>query len=228
MANTCFTSWFMVGPKKDVAMIHEQVMKMQKQENDALHGMYRLQYCSLYTMLKNMGIDAPDEGVDYRMEFLNAEPKYEETGDTAMLLFTSEDAWAPKDEAMGLLKKTFPKVRMFYTCEETDNDVFFTNDADAVHFKDRFVVDACVPGDESAYEYFETEERLINWVNEEFSESLNRQCGKTVHVDTYKEACDIESVMDDISEDYPDDDCYFYIHKVKIDTGALWLAEAGE
>lgn len=225
MANTCFTTWLMTGPKEDLEKIHNEIKKQQKAELDALRGLTRLEFCSLYTILKNLGIDAPDEGVDYRMEFLNAEPEADFEGATPWLKFNSEDAWAPKTEAMGLLKKAFPKVCMFYTCEESGNEVFYTNDKNAEHFTDKYIVDSAIPGDESHYEYFDSEQAFVDWVNGTFNDLLQQHTSKTVHVESIDDASDVEELMDELMEEVDDEDCYFYLHKVQVDESDLWLAE---
>ncbi len=221
MANTCFTSWFLVGPKADVKRIYEQVALMSRTEQDALRDGHRLDTWPLYTLLKNLGVDGPGDG-DYRMEFINAEACYETSGEEASLLFISEDAWGPKIAAMGLLKKAFPEVRILFSSEEDSMGYFFTNDKDSVHFTGRHVVDANLPLGDSYYEYFKDEKELVAWVNGPFSDMLKKLYGETVNADGIRDARDIDERLQEI-----DEDAYFYVYDVVLDESAVWLGECG-
>lgn len=220
MANTCFTSWFLVGLKADIKAIHDEVVKMQKMELQAMRDGYSLEYWSLYTLLTNLGAEAPVTGVDYRMEFMNAEPYYEEDGNTASLLFGSEDAWGPKTEGMALLKKRFPNVRMLFSSEENGNEQFWTNDKNHIHFTSRFIVDASLPDGETEYEEFPSEKELVDWVNGTFAEKLKNQCGESIHVGSIEECGSLDGTLEENNGEG-----YFHVYKIKVDNDSLWLAE---
>ena len=220
MANTCFTSWVLQGPKEDIDKIFRQVEIAIQNERDELAGKIKLQYRTSFTLLKNLGANPPEKGVDYRMEFYNSEPEYEENGDTTTLTFMTEDAWSANTSVMSLLKKAFPQVRIFYSCEEDEMAVYFTNDKDSVHFPDRFHVHGSYPDEECIYEDFKTGKDLLEWVNGEFADKMKKDHGTVIHADSIKEAKAIDDILQDISED-----SYIYIDDIRLDENAFWLTE---
>ena len=153
MANWASTAYAIEGPKETLEKIYEAIMYPDKSEGDEGWEGW---------VLKALGISWEDKGPDgkglYMRGFIQDEPWFD--GNTLRLC--AEEAWGATDFNIAL-EKAFPNIKVFYSVEECDEEIYATNDKEGKYFPDRFYVDACFAGDYQM-EYFTNEESMFRWI----------------------------------------------------------------
>lgn len=105
----------------------------------------------------------------------------------------AEEAWGLTDFAKLLVPK-FPDIKIYWTVQEDDGEVYCTNDKEGKYFPERVYVDVCYNGDYYS-EYFLDEESALKWLSKI---TKNKICTKE----------DIEK----FNEDMKDSDDFIYVH----------------
>lgn len=81
-----------------------------------------------------------------------------------VLRFYAKEAWQNTDFAKAL-QNLFPSIKIYWTTEEFDNEVFITNDTEGRYFRERFYADTCIDGNYDS-EYFKSEQSMYDWLAE--------------------------------------------------------------
>lgn len=78
------------------------------------------------------------------------------------LRIESEEAWS-RTEFAELLSEKYDELSIYWITEECGNEIYETNDADGVHFTERFFVEVSINGDYQC-DYFDSEMEAYEWV----------------------------------------------------------------
>ena len=84
--------------------------------------------------------------------------------DNTTIIINAEEAWGVVD-FKDVLKVIFPNIKIYYSVEEPNDEVYATNDVQGKYYPDRFYVDACIEGDFD-YNYFSTSTDMYQWLSE--------------------------------------------------------------
>lgn len=102
---------------------------------------------------------------------------------------TCETAWDEMPEFRHFIEQQYPGSKVFYQVEECGCEVYATNDAEGVFFKDRYCLDFF-----DGLEYFETIEEAAKYVGEIIGKDLTPEYDK------------IEQAIEDYMEEQDNDD----------------------
>lgn len=100
-----------------------------------------------------------------------------------------ETAWGEMPEFRHFLEQQYPGSKIYYCVEECGNEVYATNDAEGLYFKDRYCLDFF-----DGIEYFETIEEAAKFIEEIIGKNLK------------PDIREIESAIDDYMEEHDNDD----------------------
>ena len=159
MANMCFTSWALIGDARELNTIQEKLASLLES--------HRPERPTLAETLTALGVGIP-AGTDLASELLSVKQ------DRGILRFDTEDSWNPKTEAVGLLLKEHPGLRIRFLAENFEDDLFVTNDREGECFSTRYALDfetSVAEGD--PLNYFDSEEQLLDFVRETFGEEMS-------------------------------------------------------
>ena len=84
--------------------------------------------------------------------------------DNTTIIINAEEAWGVVD-FKDVLKVIFTNIKIYYSVEEPNDEVYATNDVQGKYYPDRFYVDACIEGDFD-YNYFSTSTDMYQWLSE--------------------------------------------------------------
>jgi hypothetical protein len=62
-----------------------------------------------------------------------------------------------------VLAENFPDIKIYWIVEESEEEIYATNDKEGKYFSDRFYVDTCIDGDYQM-NYFTNEESMYKWI----------------------------------------------------------------
>lgn len=188
MANTCITSWTIIGPAKRLDEFVSSV-------NSVLDADKTKKAC-LNDILKHLGL--PEKG--YRSQVFSFD--FDKTAETVSV--STEDATVPDVEAMDSILTRFPGLKALYCAENFEDDVFMTNDRERLHYKARYAFDFEVPFDIDAdpVEYFDTEEDLLAFVKKNFGFS-------------YESADDVSVSLEEDIEDACGEMAFISLHEIE-------------
>ena len=191
MANTCDTSYKVIGSPKAVKKLWNTLQEMEVNSKNIY----------LYELAERYGIDYEKKGISVRGFIYWAEFEEKESDDYCLLSFDTETAWSACDLFFDELNKALGgELSISYREIEPGCDIYFVHDECGWFPEECCVSSSGEPFEESCGDVFSTVKDAIN----EWCTKMNIEQG---------ERTDAE-MLEYISEyDYDDLDTYFYINE---------------
>ncbi len=191
MANTCDTSYKVIGSPKAVKKLWNTLQEMEVNSKNIY----------LYELAERYGIDYQKKGISVRGFIYWAEFEEKESDDYCLLSFDTETAWSACDLFFDELNKALGgELSISYREIEPGCDIYFVHDECGWFPEECCVSSSGEPFEESCGDVFSTVKDAIN----EWCTKMNIEQG---------ERTDAE-MLEYISEyDYDDLDTYFYINE---------------
>ena len=191
MANTCDTSYKVIGSPKAVKKLWNTLQEMEVNSKNVY----------LYELAERYGIDYEKKGVSVRGFIYWAEFEEKESDDYCLLSFDTETAWSACDLFFDELNKALGgELSISYREIESGCDIYFVHDECGWFPEECCVSSSGEPFEESCGDVFSTVKDAIN----EWCTKMNIEQG---------ERTDAE-MLEYISEyEYDDLDTYFYINE---------------
>ena len=191
MANTCDTSYKVIGSPKAVKKLWNTLQEMEVNSKNVY----------LYELAERYGIDYEKKGISVRGFIYWAEFEEKESDDYCLLSFDTETAWSACDLFFDELNKALGgELSISYREIEPGCDIYFVHDECGWFPEECCVSSSGEPFEESCGDVFSTVKDAIN----EWCTKMNIEQG---------ELTDAE-MLEYISEyDYDDLDTYFYINE---------------
>lgn len=191
MANTCDTSYKVIGSPKAVKKLWNTLQEMEVKSKNVY----------LYELAERYGIDYKKKGISVRGFIYWAEFEEKESDDYCLLSFDTETAWSACDLFFDELNKALGgELSISYREIEPGCDIYFVHDECGWFPEECCVSSSGEPFEESCGDVFSTVKDAIN----EWCTKMNIEQG---------ERTDAE-MLEYISEyDYDDLDTYFYINE---------------
>jgi len=191
MANTCDTSYKVIGSPKEVKKLWNTLLEMEVNSKNVY----------LYELAERYGIDYEKKGISVRGFIYWAEFEEKESDDYCLLSFDTETAWSACDLFFDELNKALGgELSISYREIEPGCDIYFVHDECGWFPEECCVSSSGEPFEESCSDVFSTVKDAIN----EWCTKMNIEQG---------ERTDAE-MLEYISEyDYDDLDTYFYINE---------------
>ena len=191
MANTCDTSYKVIGSPKAVKKLWNTFQEMEVNSKNVY----------LYELAERYGIDYQKKGISVRGFIYWAEFEENESDDYCLLSFDTETAWSACDLFFDELNKALGgELSISYREIEPGCDIYFVHDECGWFPEECCVSSSGEPFEESCGDVFSTVKDAIN----EWCTKMNIEQG---------ERTDAE-MLEYISEyDYDDLDTYFYINE---------------
>jgi hypothetical protein len=191
MANTCDTSYKVIGSPKAVKKLWNTLQEMEVNSKNIY----------LYELAERYGIDYKKKGISVRGFIYWAEFEEKESDDYCLLSFDTETAWSACDLFFDELNKALGgELSISYREIEPGCDIYFVHDECGWFPEECCVSSSGEPFEESCGDVFSTVKDAIN----EWCTKMNIEQG---------ERTDAE-MLEYISEyEYDDLDTYFYINE---------------
>ena len=191
MANTCDTSYKVIGSPKAVKKLWNTLQEMEVNSKNVY----------LYELAERYGIDYKKNGISVRGFIYWAEFEEKESDDYCLLSFDTETAWSACDLFFDELNKALGgELSISYREIEPGCDIYFVHDECGWFPEECCVSSSGEPFEESCGDVFSTVKDAIN----EWCTKMNIEQG---------ERTDAE-MLEYISEyEYDDLDTYFYINE---------------
>jgi hypothetical protein len=191
MANTCDTSYKVIGSPKAVKKLWNTLQEMEVNSKNIY----------LYELAERYGIDYKKKGISVRGFIYWAEFEEKESDDYCLLSFDTETAWSACDLFFDELNKVLGgELSISYREIEPGCDIYFVHDECGWFPEECCVSSSGEPFEESCGDVFSTVKDAIN----EWCTKMNIEQG---------ERTDAE-MLEYISEyEYDDLDTYFYINE---------------
>lgn len=191
MANTCDTSYKVIGSPKAVKKLWNTLQEMEVNSKNVY----------LYELAERYGIDYEKKGISVRGFIYWAEFEEKESDDYCLLSFDTETAWSACDLFFDELNKALGgELSISYREIEPGCDIYFVHDECGWFPEECCVSSSGEPFEESCGDVFSTVKDAIN----EWCTKMNIEQG---------ERTDAE-MLEYISEyEYDDLDTYFYINE---------------
>ena len=191
MANTCDTSYKVIGSPKEVKKLWNTLQEMEVNSKNVY----------LYELAERYGIDYEKKGISVRGFIYWAEFEEKESDDYCLLSFDTETAWSACDLFFDELNKALGgELSISYREIEPGFDIYFVHDECGWFPEECCVSSSGEPFEESCSDVFSTVKDAIN----EWCTKMNIEQGKRTDAE----------MLEYISEyDYDDLDTYFYINE---------------
>ena len=191
MANTCDTSYKVIGSPKAVKKLWNTLQEMEVNSKNVY----------LYELAERYGIDYEKKGISVRGFIYWAEFEEKKSDDYCLLSFDTETAWSACDLFFDELNKALGgELSISYREIEPGCDIYFVHDECGWFPEECCVSSSGEPFEESCGDVFSTVKDAIN----EWCTKMNIEQG---------ERTDAE-MLEYISEyEYDDLDTYFYINE---------------
>ena len=191
MANTCDTSYKVIGSPKEVKKLWNTLLEMEVNSKNVY----------LYELAERYGIDYEKKGISVRGFIYWAEFEEKESDDYCLLSFDTETAWSACDLFFDELNKALGgELSISYREIEPGCDIYFVHDECGWFPEECCVSSSGEPFEESCGDVFSTVKDAIN----EWCTKMSIEQG---------ERTDAE-MLEYISEyEYDDLDTYFYINE---------------
>ena len=191
MANTCDTSYKVIGSPKEVKKLWNTLLEMEVNSKNVY----------LYELAERYGIDYEKKGISVRGFIYWAEFEEKESDDYCLLSFDTETAWSACDLFFDELNKVLGgELSISYREIEPGCDIYFVHDECGWFPEECCVSSSGEPFEESCGDVFSTVKDAIN----EWCTKMNIEQGKRTDAE----------MLEYISEyDYDDLDTYFYINE---------------
>jgi hypothetical protein len=153
MANTCITSYRIVGRKNEINDLYEKLLKLRKMKEPLVENGWGILWLGcLITILDGNWKDVHCRGriSDFDLD------------DDVLIIYT-ETAWAEMSEVRYFLEKVYPGLKIYYYEEEPGSEIYQTNDKHGHFFTQKYVFD---DHEGEGMEYFDDSESLLAFASE--------------------------------------------------------------
>ncbi len=154
MPNFCYTVYYVVGKKSEVAALEEKMAAIDERDNTNVYsGRGSLQ---LEIVVNDFGGD-PDkiycQGIVIQMVRV----------DDDILRIDTETAWHGVPELFDLIVAQYPSLKYYYLSEELGHEVFINSDIERKYFTEEYYIDN---DRDNETEYAHSDEQLIEYICE--------------------------------------------------------------
>lgn len=189
MANMASVAYAIEGPEEVLQKIYEAIMDAYCNDDGDSYQEYKA--------AKKLKLHCEEGKTRLRGDF-QGEPRLE----NEVLRFSAEEAWGLQD-FNELLKKKFPKIKVYWVVEESGCEVYCTNDREGKYFPERYWVDTCIDGIYDS-EYFRTEGDVYKWLDK-------------LTYGRVKSKEDVEKFNADYEDSEASDENFIYIHEFEVE-----------
>lgn len=191
MANTCDTSYKVIGSPKAVKKLWNTLQEMEVNSKNVY----------LYDLAERFGIDYEKKCISVRGFIYWAEFEEDESADYCLLSFDTETAWSACDMFFVELNKALGgELSISYREIEPGCDIYYVHDECGWFTEECCVSSSGEPFEDASGDVYDT-----------VKDAINEWCSK-MHIEQ-GERTDAE-MLDYINEyEYEDDDTYFYINE---------------
>ena len=191
MANTCDTSYKVIGSPKAVKKLWNTLQEMEVNSKNVY----------LYELAERYGIDYQKKGISVRGFIYWAEFEEKESDDYCLLSFDTETAWSACDLFFDELNKALGgELSISYREIEPGCDIYFVHDECGWFPEECCVSSSGEPFEESCGDVFSTVKDAIN----EWCTKMNIEQGERTDAEMLEYTSEFE---------YDDLDTYFYINE---------------
>ena len=191
MANTCDTSYKVIGSPKAVKKLWNTLQEMEVNSKNVY----------LYELAERYGIDYQKKGISVRGFIYWAEFEEKESDDYCLLSFDTETAWSACDLFFDELNKVLGgELSISYREIEPGCDIYFVHDECGWFPEECCVSSSGEPFEESCGDVFSTVKDAIN----EWCTKMNIEQGERTDAEMHEYISEYE---------YDDLDTYFYINE---------------
>ncbi len=191
MANTCDTSYKVIGSPKVVKKLWNTLQEMEVNSKNVY----------LYELAERYGIDYKKKGISVRGFIYWAEFEEKESDDYCLLSFDTETAWSACDLFFDELNKALGgELSISYREIEPGCDIYFVHDECGWFPEECCVSSSGEPFEESCSDVFSTVKDAIN----EWCTKMNIEQGERTDAEMHEYISEYE---------YDDLDTYFYINE---------------
>lgn len=178
MPNWNVTDVKVTGPKEQIDKLYSIMSSLSEADEPAVdNGFGNIWYGCLVSVL--------DE--DWEKVYCRGSWSDLEKIDDNTLSWWDETAWNPLTEVFDVIEKHFPDLKVYWICEEPGMAIYASNDVDHKFFNTRFIF-FWDNGEE--YEYFDSEEELLDFANDILSGKLEKTVKSLDELDKYIEDSD--------------------------------------
>ena len=159
MANTCVTSYRIVGRKNEIDDLYEKLLKLRNMKEPLVENGWGILWLGcLVTILDGNWKDIHCRGriTDFDLE------------DDVLIIYT-ETSWSEMSEVRHYLEQVYPGLKIYYYEEEPGMEIYQTNDKHGHFFPERFILDD-FEGD--GPEYYNDTDSLLTAASEIFDKEL--------------------------------------------------------
>ena len=175
MPNWCYSSYVIEGKKKELQSLYSKMNRLEKRRKSLVENAFGKTWLgNLVTLLEADWNKVYCRGSWSDLEY-----------DGEILRFNTETAWGPMGEVFRLIKKTYPSLHIYYSCEEDGNCVYCSNDVNGRYFHDRYKVET-----KCQTEYFATLDALCDHVSEIVGKDLKTMEEVNAVIETWNNATD--------------------------------------
>lgn len=154
--NEAFVSYAIEGPKEILQKIEKALILHPIKENSSSSWEGNV----LIALHDNSAIWMPKK--EHHMRgFINEESWWWDNN-TGALRFDAVESGGVTDFDEEL-KELFPEIKVFWTVNSDDDELYATNDKEGKYFKDRYYIDTCIKGDYQS-DYFTKEQDALAWI----------------------------------------------------------------
>ena len=130
MPNWCYSAYHIVGKRKEVQSLYSKMNNLEKRRKPLVESDFGKTW--LGCLVTKLGGDRNKvycRGSWSELEF-----------DGEAISFNTETAWGPLNEVFSFVKSIYPSLEIYYSAEEPMMELFVTNDAEGLFFRDRYIV----------------------------------------------------------------------------------------
>ena len=143
MSNPAFMSVFFVGEKGEMRSLYGKMWRLQERKESLVANCFYDQKRWLGNLVTRLGGDWREVYCKGTWSDLTLTRDY--------VFFSTETAWQPPLELLGLIREVYPSLQFYFSAEGDGWDAYLTNDREGRFFTARYVLDM-----EPDIEYFDT------------------------------------------------------------------------
>ena len=155
MANTCFTTYKIVGKKEEIEQLHGKLQELENMKEALLKSDYGNLWlgCLVHILGGNwQEVYCRGRVICFQMDEKND-----------CLEVCTETAWAEMEEVRHFIQKVFPSLNIYFYEEEPMMEIYRTNDKEGRFFKGKYIFDDMEGEGE---DYYNTEKEVLKIASE--------------------------------------------------------------
>ena len=163
MANYCDTSYVVEGNKEELDNLYNTMYKLQNMEQPLVENGFGTTW--LGCLITELGGNREDYYCKGEWACL------ERQGDT--IKFSTESAWQPPFDTIGLLQEKFPSLSFYFIAEEPGCEVFLKNDKEGKYFPENYLLFLVLPDNrEGDGVRFQSKADAYRYISEKTGQSI--------------------------------------------------------